>query len=306
MIELFAAEVTAWVPPPGGGPERVVRLLGPVSARLAERRVAVVGANGSGKSTLARLVGTLVRPSAGAVRVDGLDTVRDAAAVRRRVGFVFTDPDAQLLMPTPAEDVALSLRGLPARDRRAAALAWLDRFGLAGLADTPAHVLSGGQKQLLALASVLATGPAVLVCDEPTTLLDLRWRTVVDDALAGLDQQVLLVTHDLDAAARADRVLVVDHGAVVEDGAPAPALDAYRALMAVRASRTGRAGDEFLFGGGNYAATMSRPSCPLEKEPSSLRCDSRAAGGRGDEEGACDRPDDEVGGRSDDEQVRAP
>lgn len=235
MIELDAATVTAWAPAPGGGPDRVVRLLGPVSLRLAERRVAVVGANGSGKSTLARCVNGLVRPSSGAVRVDGLDTVRDAAAVRRRVGFVFTDPDAQLLMPTPVEDVLLSLRRVPGAARREAALAWLDRFGLAALADTPAHVLSGGQKQLLALAAVLASEPSVLVCDEPTTLLDLGWRMVVDDVLAGLDQQVLLVTHDLAAAARADRVLVIDDGDVVHDGAPGPALDAYRELMAGRA-----------------------------------------------------------------------
>jgi len=231
MIELDAAEVTAWAPSPGGGPEHVVRLLGPVTLRLPERRVAVVGANGSGKSTLARLLNALVLPSAGAVRVDGLDTARDAVAVRRRVGFVFTDPDAQLLMPTPVEDVLLSLRRTPAAGRRDVALRWLGRFGLAGLADTPVHVLSGGQRQLLALAAVLATEPAVLVADEPTTLLDLRWRTVVDDVLAGLDQQVVVVTHDLDAAARADRVLVVDAGQVVHDGPPEPALTAYRDLM---------------------------------------------------------------------------
>lgn len=239
MIELDAAEVTAWAPAPGGGPERVVRLLGPVTLRLAERRVAVVGANGSGKSTLARLVDALVRPSSGVVRVDGLDTVRDATAVRRHVGFLFTDPEAQLLMPTPVEDVLLSLRHLPAARRRGAALAWLDRFGLAGHADAPVHTLSGGQKQLLALAAVLAAEPAVLVADEPTTLLDLRWRSVVDEVLAGLGQQLLLVTHDLDAAARAERVLVVDGGAVVHDGPPGPALDAYRGLMTGRAGLAG-------------------------------------------------------------------
>lgn len=239
MIELDAAQVTAWAPGPGGAPERVVRLLGPVTLRLAERRVAVVGANGSGKSTLARLVNGLVRPSSGAVRVDGWDTVRDAAAVRRRVGFLFTDPEAQLLMPTPVEDVLLSLRRLPSRQRREVALAWLDRFGLAGHADAPVHTLSGGQKQLLALAAVLAAEPAVLVADEPTTLLDLRWRSVVDAVLADLDQQLLLVTHDLDAAGRAERVLVVDGGTVVHDGLPAPALDAYRGLMAGRAGLAG-------------------------------------------------------------------
>lgn len=234
MIELDAATVTAWVTAPDGR-RHVVRLLGPVSARLTERRVGVVGANGSGKSTLARLVNGLVLPSTGAVRVDGLDTARDGPGVRARVGFVFTDANAQLVMPTPVEDVALSLRRVRrtrvARD--AAARHVLDRFGLAEHADAPVRTLSGGQRQLLALATVLATEPAVLVCDEPTTLLDLRWRRVVDRLLAGVTQQVLLVTHDLDAAARCDRVLVVDHGSVVADGPPDRALEVYRDLMAV-------------------------------------------------------------------------
>jgi biotin transport system ATP-binding protein len=238
MIELDAAEVTAWAPPAGGGRDQVVRLLGPLTLGLTERRVAVIGANGSGKSTLARLVGGLVRPSSGTVRVDGLDTGRDATAVRRRIGFLFTDPDAQLLMPTPVEDLMLSLRRTVSSRaaRRAAAAEWLDRFGLADRADLPVHVLSGGQKQLLALASVLAVQPSVLVCDEPTTRLDLRWRTVVDEVLAGVAQQVLLVTHDLEAAARADRVLVVDHGAVVADADPGTAIAAYRDLMHARAA----------------------------------------------------------------------
>jgi biotin transport system ATP-binding protein len=227
VIELQEASVV--VRTADGGTQT---LLHPVTATLGERRVAVVGANGSGKSTLARLVNGLVLPTTGRVRVDGLDTARDGAAVRRRVGFLFTDPDAQLVMPTPAEDVALSLRrAVPAAERDAAVRAVLDRFGLGAHADVPVHALSGGQKQLLALAGVLAVEPAVLVCDEPTTLLDLRWRRVVVDLLDALEQQVLLVTHDLDAAARADRVLVVDDGRVVADDAPGPAIEAYLRLM---------------------------------------------------------------------------
>lgn len=230
MIELLGAGVA--VRTADGGTRT---LLEPVTATLAERRVAVIGANGSGKSTLARLLNGLVTPTTGAVRVDGLDTVRDGAAVRRRVGFVFTDPDAQLVMPTAAEDVALSLRRtVPADERPAAVHAALGRFGLADHAQTPVHALSGGQKQLLALAGVLAVQPAVLVCDEPTTLLDLRWRRVVDDLLDSLDQQVVVVTHDLAAAARADRVLVVDDGRVVADDVPAAAIAAYERLMAAR------------------------------------------------------------------------
>ena len=220
-----------------GGPDVPdVRILEAVDLTLTERRVAVVGANGSGKSTLARLVNGLVLPTAGRVLVDGLDTARDGAAIRRRVGFVFTDPDAQLVMPTPREDVALSLRRLriDAAERDELVRAVLDRFGLAGLAEVSVHALSGGQKQLLALAGVLATEPAILVCDEPTTLLDLRWRRVVDELLASLDQQVLMVTHDLDAATRSDRVLVIDDGRVVADGPGEVAVGAYRDRMAVR------------------------------------------------------------------------
>ena len=217
-----------------GSPD--VTILTGVNLALTEHRIAVIGPNGSGKSTLARLVNGLVLPTSGRVLVDGLDPARDGAAVRRRVGFVFTDPDAQLVMPTPREDVALSLRRLrlEAAERSDQVLAVLDRFGLRALADVSVHALSGGQKQLLALAGVLATEPAILVCDEPTTLLDLHWRRVVGDLLDSLDQQVLLVTHDLDAAAAADRVLVVDGGAVVADDAPSVAIDAYRTRMAVR------------------------------------------------------------------------
>ncbi|SDD31322.1 biotin transport system ATP-binding protein [Sanguibacter gelidistatuariae] len=210
-----------------------VTILEPTTVTLTERRVAVIGANGSGKSTFARLINGLVLPTSGYVRVNGLDSHDDGRAVRRQVGFVFSDADAQLVMPTPLEDVTLSLRRLRLgrRERADRAREILDRFALTHLADVSVHALSGGQKQLLALAGVLATEPAVLVCDEPTTLLDLRWRTRVNDLLAGLDQQLLHVTHDLEAAARADRVLVIDRAHVVFDGDPASAVAHYRELM---------------------------------------------------------------------------
>ncbi len=205
-----------------------------VDLELGERRVAVVGANGSGKSTLARLLNGLVLPTEGTVTVDGLDTRRDGPAVRRKVGFVFTDPDAQIVMPTVAEDVEFSLRrkGLSADARRARVDAALERFGLADLADHPAHLLSGGQKQLLALTAVLVTEPELLVCDEPTTLLDLRNADLIARTLAGLPQQVVLVTHQLELVLTYDRVVVVDRGRVVHDGSPDAAVAAYRRLMA--------------------------------------------------------------------------
>jgi biotin transport system ATP-binding protein len=204
-----------------------------VDLMLTERRIGLVGANGSGKSTLARMINGLVLPTSGRVLVDGLDTSTRAAAVRRRVGFVFTDPDAQIVMPTVGEDVAFSLRrsGLDRTERAARVLEALARFGLADHVDHPAHLLSGGQKQLLALTSVLITSPRVLVCDEPTTLLDARNARRVGDLLAGLQQQVVLVTHHLEQLESFDRVLVVEEGRLVADAAPEQALAAYRALV---------------------------------------------------------------------------
>ncbi len=205
-----------------------------VSARLVERRIGVVGANGSGKSTLARLLNGLVLPTSGQVTVGGLDTARHGSRVRRKVGFVFTDPDAQIVMPTVAEDVAFSLRrhrlDRSARDRRVRES--LVSYGLDRHADHPAHHLSGGQKQLLALAAVLVTEPDILVADEPTTLLDLRNSREIAARLAALPQQVVLVTHDLDLLASYERVLVVDDGRIVADDVPTGALAYYRRLMA--------------------------------------------------------------------------
>lgn len=209
------------------------RVLDGVNVTLNEARIGVLGANGSGKSTLARLLNGLVLPSQGRVRVDGLDTARDARSIRRRVGFCFTDPDAQIVMPTVAEDVAFGLRrhGLSGEEMAARVTAALQAHGLAGHADHPAHLLSGGQKQLLALASVLVIEPDLLVLDEPTTLLDLRNTRRVADVVAALPQQVVLVTHDLNLLTGFDRVLVIDEGRLVADGSPREAINHYLQAM---------------------------------------------------------------------------
>ena len=212
------------------GPDGDLVILSPTSLTLTEQRVGLIGSNGSGKSTVARLINGLVEASTGTVSVDGLDVARKGAEVRRRVGFAFTDPSAQLVMPTCVEDIELSLRRVkvPKAERRERAIAVLDSYGLSDLADVSVHALSGGQKQLLALAGVLATQPAILVADEPTTLLDLANTRSIADLLFGLPQQLILVTHDLELAARCDRVVVIDDAAVVFDGAAADAVAFYR------------------------------------------------------------------------------
>ncbi len=208
-------------------------VLSEVNLRLDEHRVAFVGANGSGKSTLARMINGLVLPTTGRVLVNGLDPARHGRTVRRQVGFVFTNPDSQIVMPTAGEDVAFSLRrsGLSKKDRAARAAELLAAYGLDGYADHPAHQLSGGQKQLLALCSMLVLEPDVLVCDEPTTLLDLRNKRRFVRVLEDLEQQVVLVTHDLDLLGDFDRVIVLDEGRVVADDDPEPALRYYRKLV---------------------------------------------------------------------------
>jgi biotin transport system ATP-binding protein len=207
-------------------------LLEDVNCRLEERRVALVGANGSGKSTLLRLVNGLITPQSGRVEVDGLDPATAPAAVRRRVGFVFTEPMAQLLMPTPVEDVELSLgRIIRGRaERRAEARRRLAEWGLAAVAETSVYDLSGGERQLAALVSVLAVDPAVVVADEPTTLLDWRNARRLRAAFAALSQQVVVATHDLDWAAEFERVLVIDRGRIAADGPPDAAIPAYLKL----------------------------------------------------------------------------
>lgn len=204
-----------------------------IDLTLTESRVGIVGANGSGKSTLARMINGLVTPTSGTVTLDGLDTTAKGRAVRRRVGFVFTDPDNQIVMPTVGEDVAFSLRrsGLSKPEIADRVTESLRRFGLAGHADHPTHLLSGGQKQLLALAAVLITGPDVVVADEPTTLLDMRNSRMVNDLLAGLSEQVILVTHHLHLLNKFDRVVVLEAGRVVSDGTPTDALDVYTSLL---------------------------------------------------------------------------
>ena len=205
----------------------------PTTPELTEQRIGVIGANGSGKSTLARLVNGLVEPTTGRVLVDGVDVAKDGAAVRRRVGFAFTDPAAQLVMPTCVEDVELSLRRHE-KDASAAARVGARRareFGLRDHADVSVHALSGGQKQLLALAGVLAGGAGGGGRRRADHAARPRQHPPGRRPALRAEQQLVLVTHDLDLARRCDRVLVVADARVVYDGDPDAAVDRYVASV---------------------------------------------------------------------------
>jgi biotin transport system ATP-binding protein len=211
--------------------ERERRLvLADLNLTLSEHRIGVVGPNGSGKSSLVRLINGLLLPKTGLVSVDGLDTTRDLAAIRRKVGFVFQNPDNQIVFPIVHEDIEFGLKQREPDPKRRVrrAQAALERVGVGHLTERSVHTLSGGERQLVALAAVQATEPDILVFDEPTTQLDLRLRNRFEQHLAGLPQPALVVSHDLVLMQHMDRLLVIDQGRLVFDGAPTETLAWYQ------------------------------------------------------------------------------
>ena len=211
-------------------------VLDDINLSLSEQRIGVIGQNGGGKSTLTRLINGLGEPTAGTVTVDGINPSEQGKKVREKVGFVFSDAENQIVMPNVRDDIAFSLRRFKlAKDERTARVdAALERFGLLEFAERSPHTLSGGQKQLLALAAVLVIDPVLIIADEPTTLLDLRNRDRIKREFAQLDQQLIVVTHDLEFLTDFDRVICIDDHKVAADGAPQEVIDFYRDLMAQR------------------------------------------------------------------------
>jgi len=187
----------------------------------AGERVAVLGPNGSGKSTLLLHLNGLLLPTVGRVTVDGVSVSEESApAVRRKVGFVFQDPDDQLFLPTLLEDAAFGPlnAGLSPGEAASRAMAELRALGLEDQADRAAHHLSGGERRLAALATVLVSDPEILVLDEPTEALDARARRTVVEILRRRTETLVVATHDLGvAAALCGRALVLERGALVAD-----------------------------------------------------------------------------------------
>ncbi|ETS33126.1 cobalt ABC transporter ATP-binding protein [Photorhabdus temperata] len=211
--------------------ERVV--LKDLNLQLNEKRIAVIGSNGCGKSTFARLLNGLLVPKCGDVLVDGLNTRTEGKAIRRKVGFVFQNPDNQIVFPVVEEDLAFGMKnlGFTKETIQQRTQEVLSRYGLLQFREYPAHLLSGGQKQLLAISGVLVMEPAYIIFDEPTTLLDLRNKRRVAEAIDNLSQTVIIVSHDLEFLAGFDRVLVFDDGRVVVDDIPSVAIPEYVRMM---------------------------------------------------------------------------
>lgn len=217
------------------GPQGDICLLHGVTARLSAGTTAIIGENGSGKSTLAKVIGGLLPPESGTVRVNGLDVVRDAKRLRRETGFVIAHAAAQVIMPTVREDVALTLRGFGLSRREIAARvdAALAENGLSELADRSCLSLSSGQLQRLALCSVLISRPRVVIADEPTSMLDARHHRLVSQRLFAQpeDTQLVLITHDLDLARSCEEVIWIHQGQVMAEGAPDTVIPSYLEML---------------------------------------------------------------------------
>lgn len=190
--------------------------------------VALLGHNGCGKSTLAKHFNALLLPTGGRVLVEDMDTADEANTypVRRRVGMVLQNPDNQLVSTIVEEDVAFGPEnlGLPPAEIRARVDAALEAVDMTAYKDHSPHKLSGGQKQRIAIAGVLAMHPDCLILDEPTAMLDPQGRREVLDTVCRLNREqgmtVILITHYMEEAAMAERVVVMDEGVVQADGTP--------------------------------------------------------------------------------------
>ena len=189
--------------------------------------VAVLGRNGCGKSTLAKHMNAILLPEGGSVRVFGMDTsTEELLNIRRTVGMVFQNPDNQMVANVVEEDVAFAPEnlGVPPEEIRRRIDAALAAVGMSEYREHAPHLLSGGQKQRVAIAGVIAMQPRCIVLDEPTAMLDPQGRAEVLDTIETLNREkgitVVLITHHMTEAVRAERVIVLHEGGVLADGTP--------------------------------------------------------------------------------------
>lgn len=190
--------------------------------------VAVLGHNGSGKSTLAKHINAILAPTTGRVLVEGMDTADEKLIfdIRETAGMVFQNPDNQIVATVVEEDVAFAPEnlGLPSQEIRQRVDYALAAVGMEDFKQNAPHLLSGGQKQRVAIAGVLAMAPKVIVLDEPTAMLDPSGRAEVMKTIRWLNKErgitILLITHHMDEAAQADRVVVMEDGHIIDDGEP--------------------------------------------------------------------------------------
>ncbi len=205
-----------------------------ISMEITERRVGIIGRNGSGKSTLAKIFNGLEKPYSGKVKLT--DKENNILEPSGHVGFVFQNPDNQIVFPIVEEDLAFGLKksGLSKEEITKYIEYYLGKFNLNHLKSRYTYQLSGGEKQLIALIGVLIMQPTYIVLDEPTTLLDLANKVILVNILNRLEQNLIIVSHDLDLIKDMDKVILIDNGAIIFSGDATTAIDKYKKLSNIK------------------------------------------------------------------------
>ncbi len=228
MTDIIRTENLSYAYPPDEGKEPIPALAGVDLTIEPGSFVVVLGHNGSGKSTLAKHMNAVLLPTGGRVLVDGIDTAVEESLfeIRRRVGMVFQNPDNQIVANVVEEDVAFGPEniGVPTEEIRRRVDESLKAVGMEDFLLHAPHMLSGGQKQRIAIAGVIAMAPRCIVLDESTAMLDPSGRQEVLRTVSWLNRErgitIVLITHHMNEAAYANRVIVMDHGRVAMDGPP--------------------------------------------------------------------------------------
>lgn len=208
-------------------------VLSGVNLSANERRIGVVGRNGSGKSTLARLLCGLIEPTAGTVRIGGVDLAKDRRAALNTVGMLFQNPDHQIIFPTVEEEISFGLKqqGMSKREAGAATLRALAGFGREQWAEESVATLSQGQRHLVCLIAVLVMQPKLIILDEPYAGLDIPTTLQLTRYISDIDATVVHISHDPQILADYDRVIWLDQGELALDGATVDILPAFTKRM---------------------------------------------------------------------------
>ena len=205
------------------------KIINDINLDICENKVGLIGLNGSGKSTLARLMGGLISPTQGDVRVNGFDPFKDRKTVLSAVGMVFQNPDHQIIFPSVVEEISFGLinQGKPKPEAHDHVKQLLNRFGKDELFDIPVHKLSQGQRHFICLLSAIALNPDVLILDEPFTGPDTPTVNRLFHMLDAIDQARILISHFTDVLLDYDRVIWLDQGRIYRDGTARTVVEEY-------------------------------------------------------------------------------
>ncbi|MDC0983315.1 ABC transporter ATP-binding protein [Amylibacter sp.] len=196
------------------------RVLDQINLNISEHRIGIIGVNGSGKSTLARLISGLIAPTSGSIRLNKIDVFKDRKAALKTVGIIFQNPDHQIIFPTCVEEISFGLiqQGMTRIEAEKKSKQLLLKFDKSNWSDELAHNLSQGQRHFLCLISVLAMEPDVIILDEPYAGLDLPTSIKLKNTIKKLNQQIVMITHDIEILEDFERILWIDNGKIVRDG----------------------------------------------------------------------------------------